>query len=37
MRFTATNSASFLCKIRVSELVTTMVQGYTAGGNTYAP
>lgn len=37
MRSTATNSASFLCKIRVSELVTTMVQGYTAGGFDYVP
>lgn len=37
MKFAATNSASFLCKIRVSELENTMIQGYTAGGKIDAP
>lgn len=36
MDYTA-NRASFLCKIKVSELETTMIMGYTAGGLNHVP
>lgn len=36
MDYTA-NRDSFLCKIRVSELETEMIQGYTAGGMNHVP